>query len=214
MTAAANTPSTTPGVPARARRRRVSRAREAILDATRELLGERRLDELQVSEIVERAGISRQTFYLHFDTKYSVIAALISDMGEGILRVWHPLFVGEGLISRDLIHELGVETIARWREQAALFTATIEGWHSDTEIHDVWNAVLTRFAEELVPRLARHRGSEGLRPDDDMLIAALISVFERSLYLAMSDPRSPLGRSDEDLAAMLAKLWTNALDGH
>lgn len=70
VTAAANIPSSVPSVPARARRRRVSRAREAVLTATRELLGERRLDELQVNEIVERAGISRQTFYLHFDTKY------------------------------------------------------------------------------------------------------------------------------------------------
>lgn len=203
-----------PTVPARARRRPGSKTRDAILAATRELLGRRRVDDLQVNEIVKSAGISRQTFYLHFDTKYSVVAALIADMGEGILEVWDPLFASDGPISEQQLRELGVETISRWRAEAPLFTATIEGWHSDDEIHDVWTSVLDRFAERFTPRVARHRGAEGLRPDDDMLIAALISVFERSLFLAISVPQSPLGRSDEDLAGMLAKLWVNALNGH
>lgn len=180
--------------------------------ATRELLGERRLDELQVNEIVERARISRQTFYLHFDSKYSVVAAMIADMGDGILDVWHPLFSGDGPIGEPEVRELGVETIARWRAQAPLFTATIEGWHSDPEIHEVWSGVLDRFTRGFTPRVVRHRGAEGLRPADDMLIAALISVFERCLYLAISAPQNPLGRSDDDLADMLARLWVNALN--
>jgi AcrR family transcriptional regulator len=202
-----------PTVPARSRRRRASGARDAVLTATHELLAERRLEDLQVNEIVDRARISRQTFYLHFDSKYSVVAALIADMGDGILDVWNPLFSGDGPILEQQVRELGVETIARWRAEAPLFTATIEGWHRDPEIHDVWSDVLNRFTDGFTPRVSRHRGAEGLRSDDDMLIAALISVFERCLYLAISAPRSPLGRSDGALAGMLAKLWVDALNG-
>ena len=197
-------------VPPRGRRRRAPQTREAILEAVRELLAVRRLDDLQVNEIVERAGISRQTFYVHFETKYSVIAALIANTGEGILDVWSPLFDGEGPLQEAQIRKVSAQTIAHWREQATLFSATIEGWHTDAEIHDVWNDVLARFSERLTERVRKHRGGK-LRRDDDMLVTALMEAFQRCLYLGMSVPDSPFARSDEDMAALLGRLWIRSL---
>lgn len=197
-------------VPPRGRRRRAPQTRLAILDAVGELLKSRRLDDLQVNEIVERAGISRQTFYVHFETKYSVIAALIADTGEGILAIWAPLFDGDGPIVEAQVRAVGKATIAQWRAQATLFSATIEGWHSDAEIHDVWNEVLARFEERFSARVRRHRSGTPRR-NDDMLVGALMEAFQRCLYLAMSVPDSAFARSDDDLADMLAALWVGAL---
>lgn len=207
--AAAATP---PPVPPRYRhqRRRSSQSRTAILEAVRELLAVRRLDDLQVNEIVERAGISRQTFYVHFETKYSVIAALIADTGEGILEIWAPFFDGKGPISEAAVRACSRSTISHWRAQATLFSATIEGWHSDQEIHDVWNAVLAEFETRFAARVRRHRDGTPRR-NDDMLVGALMEAFQRCLYLAMSVPDSAFGRSDDDLAEMLASLWAAAL---
>ena len=147
---------------------------------------------------------------MHFETKYSVIASLIADTGEGILAVWSPLFDGEGPMEETQIRAVSAETIAHWRETATLFSATIEGWHTDAEIHDVWNDVLAQFAERLTERVRRHRGGK-LRRDDDMLVHALMEAFQRCLYLGMSVPDSPFARSDRDMAAMLARLWIRAL---
>ena len=44
-----------------------------------------------------------------------------------------------------------------------------------------------------------------------MLVGALMEAFQRCLYLAMSVPASAFGRSDDDLAEMLADLWAAAL---
>ncbi len=197
-------------VPPRDRRRRAPQTREAILSAVRDLLRTRRLDDLQVNEIVERAGISRQTFYVHFETKYSVIAALIANTGEGILGIWAPLFDGDGPMTAAQIRAPARATIKHWRAQATLFSATIEGWHSDAEIHDVWNTVLARFEERFTARVHRHRGGKPRR-NDDMLVGALMEAFQRCLYLAMSVPDSPFARSDDDLADMLAAMWIGAL---
>jgi AcrR family transcriptional regulator len=192
----------------RGQRRRGYASREAICQAVRELLSIRRLDELQVSEIVERAGISRPTFYAHFETKYSVVAALIEDNGRAVFDSWRPFFDGDGPIEEREIRELGMVTIGHWRSQAALWAATIEGWHTDQEIHEVWNEVLERFAAALTERIRRYRP---LRDDDDMVVEALIALFERCVYLAITAPESALGRSDEDLASVLARLWSQAL---
>lgn len=192
----------------RGQRRLASPSRQSITDAMRELLAVRRLDEVTVQEIVERAQISRPTFYAHFETKYSVVAALIADMGQTIYGRWAAFFDEDGPISEEELRSIAVLTLADWREQATLFAATIEGWHSDQEIHDTWNEVLDRFAAALRKRVARVRQ---LEPEDDMVVPALISLFERCVYLAVATPDSPLGRSDEELASVLAMMWVRSL---
>ncbi|OUS96781.1 hypothetical protein CA951_03890 [Rhodococcus sp. NCIMB 12038] len=196
-------------LPRRLKQRRLAApSRQAITDAVRELLTIRRLDDLTVQEIVDRAQMSRPTFYSHFDTKYSVVAALIADMGRTIYDRWKPLFDGEGPIEEVTLRQAGLATIHGWREQATLFSATIEGWHSNDEIHDTWNDVLERFRIALMERLAKARP---LEPTDDMVATALVSLYERCVYLAIATPDSPLGRSDEDLADMLAMMWMRSL---
>ena len=192
----------------RGRRQRSAGTREAIAEAMRELLLTRRLDEVTVAEITELAQVSRQTFYAHFETKYSVVAALVEEMGRSILTAWTPFFEGSGPILHAELEALGVETLARWREQATLYSATIEGWHNDQEIHDVWNVVLEQFALALADRVSTVREP---RPGDDVLFPALISTYERSVYLAVSAPESPFGRSDTELAGVLAQIWMSSL---
>lgn len=206
----ASAPPSVDAVPprARGRRQRAVATRETIGQAVLELLRVRRLDELTVNEIVERSGISRPTFYAHFDTKYAVVAALISDMGDGILARWRPLFDGQGPLEEEQLRELGAATIQAWRQQGSLFAATIEGWHTDGEIHDVWNDILERFTAALCARL-RRSGRGG--PEDELLASTLVIMFERALYMAVSTPDSVFARSDDELAAMLASVWAKAL---
>lgn len=210
--AAAAVPGPVPAIPPRYRsqRRRSLQSRAAICDAVRELLTQRRLDELTVNEIVERAEISRPTFYSHFETKYSVVAALVEEMGETVYDHWRPVFAGEGPLTEAEVYDVALATLARWRERGALFAATVEGWHSDQEIHDAWNDVLERFNVALAARLARWRP---LQPQDAMVVPAMVSFFERCVYLAVSVPDSPLGTSDEELARMLASVWVSSLRG-
>ena len=168
----------------------------------------RRLDELTVQEVVDEAHVSRQTFYSYFDTKYAVVASLVDDMGQAVYTAWRPFFSGDGPVRRDELEQLGVLTLRLWREEAALYAATIEGWHSDQQVHDVWNQVLLHFAAALTARLQRARP---LQPGDDMLVTAMINLFERCSYLAVTTPDSTLGRSDTELAAMLADVWVRSL---
>lgn len=194
----------------RNQRRRSLQSRAAICDAVRELLAERRLDELTVNEIVERAQISRPTFYSHFETKYSVVAALVAESGETVYDHWRGVFAGDGPLTEAEIFEMGMDTLRQWRQSGALFAATIEGWHSDQEIHDAWNFVLERFQVALTERLERWRP---LQPRDAMVVPAMISFFERCVYLAVSVPDSPLGTSDEQLSELLASVWVRSLAG-
>ena len=50
--------------------RRNTPARRKILNALEEELTGRDLDDIQISELVKAAGVSRKTFYRHFMDKY------------------------------------------------------------------------------------------------------------------------------------------------
>lgn len=54
-------------------------ARERLLMAARELIRERGYESLQVREIADAAGVSRQTFYNNFADKRECVAAVASD---------------------------------------------------------------------------------------------------------------------------------------
>lgn len=50
------------------------RQRQSIVDALRELLAEGSFNELTIGQIADRAGVTRQGFYLYFDSKLAALA--------------------------------------------------------------------------------------------------------------------------------------------
>src|SRR4051794_5150773 len=50
---------------------------EAILAAMRELLAQRRFDDISVADILAAAGVSRASFYFYFESRHAVLAVLV-----------------------------------------------------------------------------------------------------------------------------------------
>jgi AcrR family transcriptional regulator len=53
---------------------RAARTRRALLDAFFTLAMDRRYEDIQVNDIIERAGVGRSTFYEHFSGKNAILA--------------------------------------------------------------------------------------------------------------------------------------------
>lgn len=66
---------------------RAIRSRAALLAIAEQLLGEARADELTVTEVASRAGVSRPTFYQHFaDVPALIAAAVVADLEASFAR--------------------------------------------------------------------------------------------------------------------------------
>jgi AcrR family transcriptional regulator len=114
--------------------RRVARTREALMQAGYELFAERGLHEVSVDDIIEKASISKQTFYNHFTDKFALakdvylsirkqieseIAAINADIPDPATRVARGIciYVKTALnepdhirfITRMLIQDIGIE---------------------------------------------------------------------------------------------------------
>lgn len=84
-----------PGKPGRSESRersgskdpRAARVRAGLKEAALELAHEQRGDEISVRQITERAGVSRQVFYLHFHDRDEAITTAVADsLAEALPR--------------------------------------------------------------------------------------------------------------------------------
>jgi len=74
----------------RAPDRRIIRTRRLLRDAMTELMEEKGLEGITVSDLTEKADISRGTFYLHFKDKYDLLEQSESDFFNYIREVVNP----------------------------------------------------------------------------------------------------------------------------
>lgn len=113
---------------------RVVRTRNSIQSALKELLMERRFDEITVQDITERAGVNRATFYAHFQDKYDLLeGSLATDLRKRLFAALKP----EMAFDLDSIKIFSITLFeflkdvnsgcARRREFGPLLETTIQG---------------------------------------------------------------------------------------
>lgn len=64
--------------------RRVWRTRRLLQDSLLEILNDKRLEDVSVKEICDRAGVNRSTFYSYFNGTRELLASLKNDMIDEI----------------------------------------------------------------------------------------------------------------------------------
>jgi TetR/AcrR family transcriptional regulator, ethionamide resistance regulator len=162
-------------------------ARDAILTATEHLLGERRLSELSVSDIISAAGISRTSFYAYFGSKTAVVAEALRRVTDQVVVAVEP-FLTESEADPEAAIRASLE---RWVEvcmvHGALMRTVSEQWPHDEQLRALWSEILAGFASGTasVIRAARSRGQAPPGADADALAACLMWGYERVLHVAL-----------------------------
>ena len=128
---------------------RIRRSRSALEAALRELIAERELGQISVSDLTKRAGVDRSTFYEHYTDVGDLAAAACTSMFDELVaalpsparrraRHEHPM---SGLI----------QVFAHIAEHATLYRALLGG-HGSAQ---VVSHLLQRFASEVYAGLQK-----------------------------------------------------------
>ncbi|MEU9191185.1 TetR/AcrR family transcriptional regulator [Streptomyces sp. NPDC048484] len=103
---------------------RTRRSRAALETALRELIAERDLSQIAVSDITKRAGVNRSTFYEHYTDVHDLAAAACTTVFDGLVAA-SPMAVpplnAEGSPTVDLLPDL----FAHVAEHAPLYRALL-----------------------------------------------------------------------------------------
>ncbi len=156
-----------------------------IVHTLAELLQSKRLDDITVTELVERCGLSRQAFYYHFSDLYDVvdfaIQKIVDDLGIARPEEWRASLE---------------RTLALLRENRALVLNVYRAYERSYVEHD-----LRRWARPLVEarvRMAAQRYS--VTEDQIGFMTDLLTQSLASIVLSWAErgmPSSVIGRMDD-----------------
>ena len=163
---------------------RVRRTRDRLGDALVEILLQKPLDEIRVQEILDRAGVSRSTFYTHFRDTNDLFLSDVDDFFEGMSTA----LSRAGSKSKRVapVQEL----FAHIGESRAFYSALVESGR----VHDVIELGQAQFARGIDQRLTEIAPGGAVLPADRSAIAhafagALFSMLSWWIHHAM--PKSP-----------------------
>ncbi|MHB1835374.1 MAG: TetR/AcrR family transcriptional regulator [Solirubrobacteraceae bacterium] len=163
------------------------RAPEAILAATERLLRDRPLHELSVAEIIAAAGISRTSFYAHFDSKAAVIARCLHRVMDEITLAFEPVHA----TGSDALEGAIRSSLERWvqigERHGALLRAVSEEWSTDPRLAELWVAMLGEIAGGAARLVEGALGDDVAQggPDAAAVSGCLVWGFERVLQVAL-----------------------------
>lgn len=140
---------------------RVRRTRDRLGDALVEILLQKPLEEINVQEILDRAGVSRSTFYTHFRDTNDLFLSDVDDFFEGMATA----LSRAGSKSKRVapVQEL----FAHVGESRAFYSALLESGR----LQDVMELGQAQFARGIEQRLIETRSANAIPPADRGAIA-------------------------------------------
>jgi AcrR family transcriptional regulator len=162
----------------RERKRRLTR--QLISDAATALFTTRGFDDVKVSEVARRVGVSEKTIYNYFPTKESMVLDSADEMVEGLAAALRNRAPGES-ITDAVVRALEEET-ARFEidgdamaEMIPAFVAMIE---QTPALHAAWLEVHARLARVASEALAEQAGVDPDDPEPMIAGRALVGLAD------------------------------------
>lgn len=196
---------------ARRHRERSDLTRRHLLDAAREVLEKRPFHSLTISELTDRAGLSRTAFYRHFTDLAALLSALLAELGGGLDQVAD---LWEDAPGDDPAAELrpALERLVQsFADHGRLLHAIVDASPMHPEIAEQYSALGEQFARTAAERIRRDvaAGRSQVR-DPEEIALALVWLNER--YLLARFGRRPLG-DPERTTDTLVEIWTRTVYG-
>ena len=122
--------------------------RDQFIDAAQELIASKGYARLSIQDVLDATGTSRGALYHYFDSKASLLEAVIDRMTQAVLAAVAPEMDDPSLPAREKLQRL-FAGIGAWKtERKDLLLGLMEVWYSDQNI-----VVRDKFRRESITRL-------------------------------------------------------------
>lgn len=186
-----------------------------MLRVAEEVLERKALRDITIEELASAAGITRPTFYFYFESKYSLLAALLERfMVDKFAAAATWLARPPELSPRAALQQTFTDAIASWRQHAAVARESADAMGLDADLRATYLGLMGRFIEAATTQIERERDA-GLAPpgvDAPALATTLMWMVERSMHAAVAD--LPPAVPDSDRVAALVEIWLRSVYRH
>jgi AcrR family transcriptional regulator len=187
---------------------------QAILDTAARLLAKRSLREIGIDELTAGAGVSRSTFYFHFESRDAVLYALSERVLQEIYASGVVWFRRSDESPGVAVRRALTATMALWREHGSVLRASVRGRESDPRLAELWEQVARRFMRSTAVQIESERRA-GLAlpgpPSAKTLARVLVLMNETTCYHQSLAKKS--AEWDADMVETLAAIWLRTIYG-
>ena len=196
-------------------RRRGDRQRQAIVIAVRQLLQEKPFAELSVSLISDRAGVARSGFYFYFDSKYAVLAHILSEAAEELEDLTHDFAPrGADETPAEFARRMVGSAAAVYAHNDPVMSACNNARGTDAEIREILNRYNELVIDQIVPILEAEIGRGTAEPISDDVYGLIRMLCATTALTLSGEPLFTGPEGDMTRAVrVLEKLWLHALWG-
>lgn len=169
--------------------RRVRRTRRLLRDALVELIQKQGYDSITIQNIVDRADLSRATFYLHYKDKDELLASSLEEMFDELLSsLSEPLFRSQDIATEQ---EPSVVAFRHVQEYSSLYKALLLGDRGVSYVIHRELQYIARISEKQIAWLLP-RDTQPLVPIEILARHIAGALFGLILWWLENDmPRSP-----------------------
>ncbi|MBR2411945.1 MAG: TetR/AcrR family transcriptional regulator [Clostridia bacterium] len=134
-----------------------ARSRHLIKQAFAELLNEKDMSKITVTDIVERANISRGTFYAHYLDVYDLYTAIQSNIVETLNETLELLGMENIILDPSKAIRTGIDFLDKNKEYYKLFLTSS---HGETLIKRIMTLTEEKFTEVITQILPEEEAKE------------------------------------------------------
>lgn len=192
------------------RQQQKAATRQALKAAALSCVSDRNYADVQISDITQKAGVAKGTFYVHFKTKEALFDELRREFNleflQAVLAVWQE---HQGNLE-VLVRQIASVFLERWKANKIFIRAYAQRLAigaSFDEIRDGVNPEMRQFlAKAMVEALAKE---ELHLREPDLVIQGILALWMRFGLQVLFGP----ARNHKFIAALLAKLTLGAVRG-
>ncbi|TWP52274.1 TetR/AcrR family transcriptional regulator [Lentzea tibetensis] len=187
---------------------------QAILDTAERLLETKPLDEIAVDELTSGAGISRSTFYFHFESREAVLYALSERVSEGLYESAAMWLRRGSEPPEDSIRRAIAATVGLWRQHGPVLRAAVRARDTNSMMREFWAEVAHRFIDATAQQIEIERAAGVATagpPSARGLATVLISMNEAACFNLTLGRKS--AARDRELVDTLTSVWFRSVYG-
>lgn len=171
--------------------RRDTATKQAIKQAFTELIAEKGLDRLSVSDVARRAGLNRGTVYLHYTDKYDLLAQLEQDALDELVRILFAEDDAGAPVPDDLVSDRAIDATLRYIQRDSAFFTALTGPGGDPEFVERLKAVISqRLYEELEHPEALTQRMDGIPREyaREIVLGGIMAIITLWLRRGATEP--------------------------
>ncbi|NUF31652.1 TetR/AcrR family transcriptional regulator [Acinetobacter oleivorans] len=181
-----------------------------ILEAAEQFLSEHHFRELNVDEVMQRTGLKRPAFYVHFRDKNDLTLRLVQNISKELFNIADRWL--EGSNPQEDLRRALVDSVKVYVEHGRLLRAFVEAASGDERVESIYRGLIQDFITAAAQHIKAEQEAGKIKKNVEVEETAKALIWLEERYLSEAFGRTSQVKP-EIVIRVLENIWISTLYG-